>query len=225
MRADGVDASRGRGAARARAAGPSGSAPSRARSGFSTRWRRARASSRSTTRGAAAARARHRGRLLPAVRLSRARRSTDIELTLDDGARRARRTTSASRCRIRCPARRSTSACRRSSGRSRTGSTPNDLAMMYRGDLRAGLLSRAARARPRASSGCARRGGAARGRRVGTAARDAPPSRCLCSAMQAAAAAAPLRRGSPALRGATGAAARRCSIPLLDAAGSGRCRA
>ena len=66
---------------------------------------------------------RHRGRLLPAVRLSR-RDARRHRADAADGPRAAGPTTSACRCRIRCPARRSTSASRRSSARSRTGSTP-----------------------------------------------------------------------------------------------------
>ena len=80
---------------------------------------------------AAPARRRRRGRLLPAVRLSRARRVTDIERTLRDGARAARRTTSACRCRIRCRARPSIERVQAQLGQKQNWVDSNDLAMMY----------------------------------------------------------------------------------------------
>ena len=89
----------------------------------STRWRRASAWSRST---------RPRARLRAAgIEVGfflqfgyPGETRDDIEQTLADGPRRAGPTISASRCRIRCRARRSTNGSRRSSATSRTGSTP-----------------------------------------------------------------------------------------------------
>ena len=124
LRADGVTDARGRARCARPAAGRSGSAPSRARSGSSTRWRRARASSRSSTATARLQRGRHRGRVLPAVRLSRARRARTSSSTLRDGprlpARRHRRVgvlSAAGHAVLRARQ----GAARR---RSRTGSTP-----------------------------------------------------------------------------------------------------
>ena len=97
---------------------------------------------------AAAARRRHRGRLLPAVRLSR-RDARRHRAHAGDGPRAAGPTTSASRCRIRCPARRSTNASRPQLGEKQNWVDSDDLAMMYHATYVPGLLPGAARARAR----------------------------------------------------------------------------
>ena len=125
------DAGRRAGARRAPAAGRCGWAPSRARRGSSTRWRRACASTTSATANRLLQGRGHRGRLLPAVRLSGRdlgrHRSAPCSWCASSSP-----PTSACRCRIRCRARSSTSASGRSSATSRTGSTRAISPMMYK---------------------------------------------------------------------------------------------
>ena len=148
LRADRRDAERSRGAARAPAAGRSWIGAESGSQRILDAMEKGTRVEQIATATRAAARRRHRGRLLPAVRLSR-RDAATTSSDAADGARLPRPTTSASRCRIRCRARRSTSACKAQLGEKQNWVDSDDLAMMYHATYVARVLPRAARARAR----------------------------------------------------------------------------